>query len=292
MKNESLRAKLGLILSMSIFGTIGIFRRYLPLPSGVIAFSRGIIGTLFLLLLVWVTKKGISWQSIRQNCAKLLISGGLIGLNWILLFEAYRYTSVATATLCYYMAPIFVIAASPIVLRERLTGKQMACVGVALMGMVAVSGVLEGGHVDLRGVLLGLGAAVLYASVVLINKTLGEIAAYDKTVVQLAAASLVILPYILCFETVDLAAFTPVVCVVLVTVGVIHTGAAYALYFGSMGGLQARSVALLSYLDPILAIVLSAFLLGEWPSLLTWIGACLALGAAVVSEIPSKKMSA
>lgn len=288
MRSDRMRARLGFILSMSIFGTIGIFRRYLPLPSGVIAFARGVIGTLFLVLLVMVTKKGVSWQRIRENLPKLLISGGLIGLNWVLLFEAYRYTSVATATLCYYMAPIFVIAASPFVLRERMTAKQGACVAVALLGMVAVSGVLEGGEIALRGVLFGLSAAVLYASVVLINKTLGEIAAYDKTIVQLAAASLVIFPYILLVESVDFAAFTPFVCIVLLVVGVIHTGAAYALYFGSMGALEARSVALLSYLDPIVAIVLSAFLLGEWPSPLTWVGACLVLGAAIVAEMPSK----
>ena len=289
MTHESNRSRLGLILSMSIFGTIGIFRRYLPLPSGVIAFARGVIGTLFLLLLVAVTKKGISRSSIRKNLWKLLLSGGLIGLNWVLLFEAYRYTSVATATLCYYMAPIFVIAASPFVLRERLSGKQGACVVVALLGMVAVSGVLEGGDVDARGILFGLGAAMLYASVVVINKTLGEIAAYDKTIVQLAAASVVILPYMLLAEEIVWSAFTPLVCLVLLLVGVLHTGVAYALYFGSMSGLSARSVALLSYLDPVVAIVLSAFLLGEWPSVITWIGACLVLGSSVVSELPQKR---
>ncbi len=289
MGSDRVRARLGLILSMSIFGTIGIFRRYLPLPSGVIAFARGVIGTLFLLLLVTVTKKGLSWRAIRQNLWRLVLSGALIGLNWIMLFEAYRYTSVATATLCYYMAPIFVMAASPFLLREKLTGKQAICVAVALLGMVAVSGVLEGGRGDLRGILLGLGAALLYASVVLINKTLGEIDAYDKTIVQLGAASVVILPYILLAETVTWSAFTPTVCFVLLVVGVLHTGVSYALYFGSMGYLKAQSVALLSYLDPIVAIVLSALLLGEWPSVLTWIGAVLVLGAAMISEMPSRK---
>ena len=88
MRDNIARARLGLILSMSIFGTIGIFRRYLPLPSGVIALARGVIGTLFLVLLVLVTKKGISWENIRKNVWKLLLSGALIGLNWVLLFEA------------------------------------------------------------------------------------------------------------------------------------------------------------------------------------------------------------
>ncbi len=289
MGNDSARARLGLILSMTVFGTIGIFRRYLPLPSGLIALSRGLIGTLFLLLFVTVTKKGISWRTIREKLWLLVFSGALIGLNWILLFEAYRYTSVATATLCYYMAPIFVMAASPLVLRERLSAKQGTCVAVALVGMVAVSGVLEGGGGDIRGILFGLGAALLYASVILMNKRMGAIGAYDKTIVQLGAAALVILPYVLLAETIPWETFTLRVGVVLLAVGVLHTGIAYALYFGSIHALSAQSVALLSYLDPIVAIVLSALVLHECPSPLAWGGTILVLGAAMVSEMPSRK---
>lgn len=289
MQNESARARLGLILSMTVFGTIGIFRRFLPLPSGLIALSRGLVGTLFLLLFVTVTKKGISWRVIREKRWLLMVSGALIGLNWILLFEAYRYTSVATATLCYYMAPIFVMAASPLVLRESLTAKQGACVAVALVGMVAVSGVLEGGEIDLRGILFGLGAALLYASVILMNKRMGEIGAYDRTIVQLGAATLVILPYVWLAETIPWEAFTPRIIAVLLVVGIVHTGVAYALYFGSMHALRAQSVALWSYLDPIVAILLSALLLHERPSPVAWCGSVLVLGAAMVSERPSGK---
>lgn len=115
-------AKQFYILAMSIFGTIGIFRRYIPLPSSVLALARGTIGTIFLLFLLLVIKRQrLSAEAISRNFKFLVISGALIGFNWILLFEAYQYTTVATATLCYYMAPVLVIMASPFFFQEKLT---------------------------------------------------------------------------------------------------------------------------------------------------------------------------
>ena len=121
-------ARFQMITAMTIFGTIGLFVRWIPLPSSMIALARGSIGMLFLLLVMAVRKTPISWQAIRKNWFWLLISGGLLGFNWILLFESYRYTSVAIGTLCYYMAPILIILASPVILHEKLTVKRcFAC---------------------------------------------------------------------------------------------------------------------------------------------------------------------
>ena len=174
MKQEN-NAKVSLILAMVIFGTIGIFRKYIPLPSGIVACSRGILGVAFLLAFIKIKKIKMDGQAIKNHLKILLISGVFIGLNWVLLFESYRYTSVAVATLCYYMAPIFVMLASPFVLKEKLTVKKSLCVAVALLGMVFVSGVLDGGISgisELKGVLFGLGAAALYATVVMMNQSL------------------------------------------------------------------------------------------------------------------------
>lgn len=142
MKNNFL-SKLGLISSMTIFGTIGLFVKHTPLPSSLIAMIRGFIGMLFLLAVVFIKRDKISWQIIKKHAVLLFTSGAFIGVNWILLFESYRYTTVATATLCYYMAPIFIILASPIFLKERLTLKKLLCVTVALVGMIFVSGILN-----------------------------------------------------------------------------------------------------------------------------------------------------
>ncbi len=283
------KANAALIGSMIIFGTIGIFRRYIPLPSGMIACARGFIGMLF--LLAYTRMRGIrtAWESIRRNGWQLVLSGAMIAFNWILLFEAYRYTTVAVATLCYYMAPILVILASPVLFGEKLTGWKLLCVGAALGGMVLVSGITEPteqGSNQWLGILLGLGAAVLYASVVLMNKKIEGVAAYDKTIVQLGAAAVAILPYTLLTEHAEAGAFSWLTIGCMLVVGILHTGIAYALYFGAMNTVKAQTAALLSYLDPVVAILLSALLLGEKLSLAGMIGAVLVLGAAVLSELP------
>ena len=199
MEKET-NAKASLILAMVIFGTIGIFRKYIPLPSGIVACVRGILGVAFLLVFIKIKKIKMDRESIKKHLWILLVSGGFIGLNWVLLFESYRYTSVAVATLCYYMAPIFVMIVSPFLLKEKLTVKKVLCVIVALIGMVFVSGVLDGGISDvseMKGILFGLGAAALYATVVMMNQKLGKVPTYDKTIMQLGAAAVVLIPYIL-----------------------------------------------------------------------------------------------
>lgn len=286
-----MNATFKLTLSMVIFGTIGIFRRDIPLPSSLVAMTRGLIGMLFLLLVMVLRKRGMNRAAVRRKLGMLCLSGAAIGVNWILLFEAYNYTSVATATLCYYLAPMFVILASPLVMGERLTAKKLICVLAALLGMVFVSGVLEsgGGSSDLKGVLLGLGAAVLYASVVLMNKQLGDVPAYDRTIVQLSSSAAVLLPYVLLTENLGALTFTPGTIGLLLVVGIVHTGIAYALYFGSLMQLKAQTAAILSYIDPVVAVLLSALVLREHMSLLSGLGAVLVLGAAVVSELPSRR---
>lgn len=286
---DGARALLSLILSVSIFGTIGLARKYIPLPSGSIAFFRGLIGTVTLLLVMLILQKKPSREAIRKNLWILLVSGAFIGFNWILLFEAYNYTSVATATLCYYMAPMLVVLVSPFLLGEKMTLRRAICVLVTLAGAVCVSGVLRGGEVSWRGILLGLGAALLYASIILLNKRLREIDAYDRTVVQLASAAAVLLVYTLLAEEVSLNAFTPSVIWLLVLVGVVHTGIAYALYFGSVGALRAQTVAIFSYIDPAVAVLLSALVLREEMGIVEIVGAVLILGSAVVSEMEVRK---
>ena len=276
-----------LICAMCIFGTIGILRRYIPLSSSLIALVRGIIGAVFLLIALKVRRIPLDKQAVKRNGTLLLCSGIAIGFNWILLFEAYNNTSVATATLCYYLAPILVILAAPIVLKERLTLRKGICTFVALAGMVLVSGVLETGFKgieELRGILFGLGAAILYASVILMNKKMQDISAYDKTIIQLSAAAIALLPYVLLTENWTQITLTGVSIVLLLTAGIIHTGVAYWLYFGSMADLKAHTVALFSYMDPILAIILSMVLLKEPMSIPSAIGAVMILGAAYASE--------
>lgn len=285
--------KLCLISSMLIFSTIGIFRKHIPLSSGILAAARGFIGTLFLIILFLLKGEKPHPNAIKKHLFLLLLSGCFIGFNWILLFESYRYTTVATSTLCYYMAPIFVMIVSPFFEKEKITLKKALCILTALTGMIFVSGILEpknwqagtSGIPALKGILFGLGAAALYASVILLNKKIQGVGAYEKTILQLGSAAITILPYVLFTESFQNIEVTWSVVLLLVLVGVIHTGIAYALYFHSMSGLKAQTIALYIYIDPIFAIILSALLLKEEMSCLAILGAVLILGAAMISEI-------
>lgn len=291
MKDNSIKSKLMLILSMFIFGTIGVFRKYIPLSSAVIAFARGVIGTLFLIIILKIKGKKISWTSVKSNLVILIFSGAFLGLNWILLFEAYQYTSVAIATLCYYMAPIFVILVSPIFLKENLTVKKIICVTISLLGMILVSGVVGeqfSGISELKGVILGLGAAALYATVIILNKKITNIESYDKTIIQLSASAIILLPYIILNNSDKGILLTPFIIMLIIVVGVLHTGIAYTLYFGAMKDLTGQTVALFSYIDPIVAILLSAFLLKEPMNYLQIIGTILVISATMASELNSK----
>ncbi|MCQ2535953.1 MAG: DMT family transporter, partial [Lachnospiraceae bacterium] len=190
-----------IISSMLIFGTIGVFRRYIPLSSGMLAFIRGVVGSLF--LLVFVKLKGIKLGKDidRKSLILTIVSGGFIGINWILLFEAFNYTTVATATLCYYMQPTIVIFLSPLVLKEKLGVKKTICAIVSIIGMLFVAGVMDAGQAlslaDLRGVFLGLGAAAFYSTVVMLNKMINIENAYAKTIIQLSSAAIILIPYLL-----------------------------------------------------------------------------------------------
>ncbi|MBR2382392.1 MAG: DMT family transporter [Anaerotignum sp.] len=288
------KAKLELIASMFIFGTIGIFVRHIPLPSSMIALVRGFVGAFFVLLFVYLKKSKLDKKAIKKNFVMLALSGAFIGINWILLFESYHYTTVATATLCYYMQPIFVILASPFLLKEKLTPKKVICVLVALIGMVFVSGVLQTGiHAlsEAKGILYGLGAACFYATVVLMNKKITDISAYDKTIMQLGMGAIVLSPYVMLTQDFGAAtlSMTPSLWLLLLFVGLVHTGVAYALYFDSMKDLKAQTLAIFSYIDPIVAIILSALLLKESMGLYGVIGAVLVLGSTFISEMPEKE---
>lgn len=281
-----------LATSMVVFGTIGLFVRYIPLPSSMIALIRGIIGTCFLLVVMSLKKRKISVEAVKSNLIWLLLSGCAIGFNWILLFESYRYTSVAVSTLCYYTAPLIVILASPLILKERLTIKNIICVATALLGMFFISGIFRSGIPklnELKGILFGIGAAVLYASVMLLNTKIKEIGAYDKTILQLSVSAVVLIPY--CLLTVDFSHLQMdcIAFVMILIVGVIHTGLTYFLYFGAMGHLKPQTVAVLSYIDPLVAVAVSALILKEHVGIETLFGAVLILGSSLISELPAKE---
>lgn len=286
MNKDNFKSYVALIGSMLIFGTLGVVRRYVPLSSAMLALCRGALGSVFLLLFVLVRGGKLKLPE-RKATLWLVLTGAIMGLNWMLLFEAYSYTTVAAATMCYYMQPTIVILLSPLVFRERLSGRKLACAAAAIVGMLFVSGVLSGGAGqvrDIRGIAFGLGAAALYAAVIILNKKVVVEDIYAKTVIQLAGAALVMIPYVLLTEGVPELTLTAADIGMVLLVGIVHTGITYALYFGSMQRLKAQTVAVMSYIDPVFALLLSAAVLHESLTPLGIVGAVLIIGSAIISE--------
>ncbi len=279
------------VFSMLIFSTIGLFRRFIPLPSGILALSRGILGGIFLFVLLKIKRKG-KVRPGTKNTVLLILTGAFIGLNWVLLFESYNYTTIPVATLAYYMEPSIVILLSPVFFNEKLTGKKLLCVLCSVAGMVLVSGIADGTRLtssDVSGILYGLGAAALYASVIILNKKISGVDIYYKTMVELFAAAITIVPYILLKEDISSISMTLSSILMLLVVGVVHTGFAYSLYFGSMEKLSAQSLALISYIDPVAALILSGIVLGETMSIWGVTGALMIIVSSLLSELTSEK---
>lgn len=283
-----MKDRVSFILTMILFGSIGLFVRQIPLASGQIALLRGLIGGLFLFIASILSKKRISMKAIKSNFPLLLLSGTAIGFNWIFLFEAYQYTSITNATLSYYFAPVFVMLLSPFLLKEKLRKANVISVIGAVIGMFFIvgnnsTGIAYANHG--KGIAFGIMAAILYACVILMNKFLKNIAGIEMTMVQLFVAAVVLLPYLVVTKTTSLQNLSGASLALIAVVGIIHTGIAYLVYFTSIQKLKTQSIAVFSYIDPIAAILLSSLFLGENFGFRHLFGGILILGASFYNEM-------
>ncbi len=290
---KSNQARMMLILSMAIFGTIGLFVRNIDLSSAEIALYRAILAAGLIGLYLLVTRQKIPLRRIGKELLLLLLSGAAMGVNWILLFEAYRYTTVSAATLSYYFAPVIVTVVCPLLFREKLTPKQILCFIMSTVGLVLITGLgsFRPGGTDLIGVLFGLGAAVFYATVILLNKFIKGVEGIHRTFLQFLAAILVLIPYVAATGGMNLGRLDGTGWFCLLIVGLVHSGIAYCMYFSSLKELPGQKAAILSYVDPLVAVLISVALLGETMTLRQTIGGILILGFTFLNEIslPQKR---
>ena len=283
-------AKISFSMSMAIFGTIGVFTRLIPLSSSEIALYRAVLAAIVIALFLALSKKKV-FQGIKNKTLVLLfLSGAAMGFNWILLFEAYNYTSLTAATLSYYFAPTIVLLSSPIVMKERLKKTGVLCFLLSSIGLVMVIAGGGGGRGsdDLKGIFLGLGAAVLYATVILINKKIGEIDGIGRTFLQFISAIIVLTPYVSLKSGFNLIGLDPTGWLSLLVLGSVHTGMTYSVYFSSLPHLKGSEISLLSYIDPLTAMLISAFVLSEPTTLMQIAGGVLILGSTLFSELTKK----
>ena len=280
-----------MITSVAVWGTVGLFVKSIPLSSGEIALWRAVLAVLLLSVIMLFTKRKIEFKKIKKEIFLLLISGIAIGINWVLLFESYNYTTVSIATLSYYFAPVIVMIACPLLFRERLTAKQVICFIGSTAGLVLITGLGDpssnGSHI--KGILLALGAALLYASDILINKYIKNVDEITRTFLQFVSSLTVLVPYVLLDGDIKVLTLDAGGWICLLTIGFIHTGVVYCTYFSSLVRLSGQKAAILSYIDPLVAVVVSVIILKEPLSLVQTIGGAMILAFTMFNEIKPKR---
>ena len=281
--------RLMLIASMTIFGTLGPFVRHISVSSGELALYRAVLAAMLIAVFLLITGQKIPFAKIKREVPLLLASGIAMGINWIFLFEAYKYTTVSVATLSYYFAPVIVTAACPILFKEKLTAKQILCFIMSTLGLVLITGIGDvNGKTDLIGILFGLGAAVFYATVILLNKFIKNVEGIHRTFLQFLAAIVILIPYVMFTGGITLGSLDGIGWINLLIVGLIHTGVTYCMYFSSLKELPGQKAAILSYIDPLVAVLISVTVLKEAMTLWQIIGGILILGFTLWNEISPK----
>lgn len=275
------------LAAVVIYGTIGYFLHFVNAASEFVVMCRGLFGSLFILLVMLLTNKLPDLKSIKNNLLMLIISGIALGFNWIFLFAGYRY-AVAITSLCNYLAPIFLVIITTVFMKEKLTTKQIVCIAIAFFGIVLVSGLFDGEiSADIHCFIYGLLAALGFVALVLCNKKIKNIKPLDKTVVQLFVSFLTVLPVVLINKQMPTNIDTRSLLIV-VMLGVVHTGIAYILYFSSIDTLPASKIAILGYVEPVLSIIIGTVVFKENMSIYGLIGAILILGSALYNEMSHK----
>lgn len=285
MKKEN-TAKGLMAIAMFIFGTLAPFVRNINVSSGELALYRAVMAAMLVGGFLLVTRQRLSAAGIKKELLLLLLSGAAMGINWILLFEAYRYTTVSVATLSYYFAPVLVMIVCPLLFKEKLTGKQILCFVMSTTGLVLITETAGGGNQDLIGIAFGMGAAVFYATVMLLNKFIKGVTGLHRTFIQFLSAIVVLVPYVSFTSGFTLGELNNTGWVALLIVGLVHTGITYCMYFSSLKELPGQQVAILSYIDPLVAVLVSVIWLNEEMSVVQYIGGLLILGFTLWSELP------
>lgn len=274
------------ILSLLIFGTNGIFVSHISLASSQIVLMRTLIGGILLTCFV-LFLGGFDKDHLRRERIPLLLGGAALGLNWVALFEAYRLLNVSLATLIYYVGPIFVLLFSPILFREKLTGKKLVSVIIVGIGLICISGSVVVIGMNSLGLLFAAFSAFFYAALIVFNKQISYTSGMQTAALELDVAFFVVLVYTLC--TSGLPHLTGNDLPYIVVIGFINTGLAYLLYFSGLQKLSGQSVALISYIDPVSALLFSAILLHEVMTPVQVAGAALIIGGAMFGEIKKQR---
>lgn len=281
-----MKEKLYFIISMLIFGAVGIFAKYIHLSSAQIAWCLSLIGCLCLLLILLSRQHKNSRTECWRNRWLLFAASITLSGNWIFLFQAYKTTTIANAALSYYAAPIFVILASPLLFDEKLAPRKLFCVGIAFTGLCLIlqNGTTVAEENSLEGMAYGLCAAAFYAALTVLNKYIHDLDGLTRTFCQLAGSAAILTAYLFITGEHVPVSLSSQDILLLFILGICHGGLGFYLFFTSLCHLDGQTVAILSYVDPLTSLLISVCFLQEPMGSRQVMGATLLLGALWFAE--------
>lgn len=288
------KERLKLTLISATFGTVGLFTHFIPLSSAAIVFYRALLGGAFIVVMMKFSGIDIDIKSMRDNLIVLIFTGFFMALNWVLQFEAFKVSSVAIGTVCYNMMPIFLLIIASYMFNEKITLKSRICILIATIGVILVSNVVNVGFKsnEVLGCVYGILGAIFYALIVTFNRKLNQIETHDKVIFQFMFSAFVMFFYVLFIEKNSLmfdknlsynAKVLGAICMIVLSF--FHTGFCYVHYFNAVSRLKAETVAILTYIDPVVALFLSYFVLKENMTALQFLGAVMILGSTLFNEL-------
>ncbi|MEN6460544.1 MAG: DMT family transporter [Syntrophomonas sp.] len=281
--------QLKLSFVMLLWGSIGVFTRYIDVSPILLAFLRALIAIPALYIFHRINKNR-STINIKK-LIPFIISGFILGLAWVCLFSAFKNTSISIALLVYNMCPVYVLIFAPIILKEQLSKMQVMTVIGAFLGLlIIVSSAINAKDFNLIGLGFGIASGLLYASLVLINRMVKtEFDSSTITLIQMVSAAIVLLPFvILQGQLMYINKLDSLSILLILILGFVHTGVAYRLYFSTYKKLSAVTIVSYSYLEPVFGIILSVVMLGELISMNQIIGGVLILGSTYFENMLGK----
>ena len=289
--NKAALKKVQLALIMMLNGTIGVITRFIDMPSASMCCIRAFIAASIILAYLYAANKRPDMAAIKAELGTVIGAGISLGLIWLFIFEAFNRTTVAIASVCFYTEPVIFLVAASLLFREKLSRVKVACVLCALAGTVLISGILSGSmeKSSLSGVICALMAALSYAVNVLLNKKVESVSPVDMTVAQMIIAGIVTLPYAVMVERVDLSSLSALSITLLLVLAVVYTALGYFLYYDAVAWVDSGTIAVLSYLDPLVSVLLSVLFLHEAMTAPVFAGIVLIFTSAFLSEAADRQ---
>lgn len=245
-----------LTFAMIIWGTLGIFALWSNLSATELAFYRCLIGSIILGIYCW-NKKYFQHDSIYgKNIFYSLTSGIFIVLNWIFLFKSFQMASITIGNVSYYLQPVFLVILGILFFQESVRITQWVYIILTMVGVMLTSnlheGMMELNQHTIVGIGYAVGAGFLYAFATILVKFVKNMPTALITLIQLSAGCVILIPMVSLSDI--LLINNQSLCNIMI-IGIVHTALAYILYYQALNQINLTLVAVLSYIDPIIAII-------------------------------------